>query len=95
MSKIDPCEKLTIGFIKKIERIKITGSVVVLLLAAFWGFATSVHPNMLFRILVFSCGFGFTAYGLTLPFIWLARNIENDYETELENLLQSLGEESQ
>ena len=57
----------------KENKIKIMGSIIIFILTAFWSSAVSVHPNLFFRIVVFSCGFGFTAYGLTLPLVWLAR----------------------
>ena len=61
---------------KSEQRIKLIGGTIISLLAIFWAIAVSAHPNLLFRILIFSTGFGSTAWGLVQPFIWLAESID-------------------
>jgi len=58
------------------NQIKAMGSIIILILTGFWGGLVSFHPNLLWRIIIFSGGFGFTAYSFTLPLVWLARSIE-------------------
>ena len=58
------------------KSIKLFGGTLISLLAIFWTIVVSVHPNPLFRIFMFSIGFGSTALGLVQPFIWLAKSVD-------------------
>lgn len=53
-------------------RLKRDVSVIVCVLAIFWGSLSWVNPNPLFRIIFFSCAFGSTAYWICHGYVhWI------------------------
>ena len=85
---MDPLERLTVDYCKKFERVKIAGTIIILVMAIFWASIVSVHPNFWFRILYFPIAFGTITWGLLQPLLWWARHLQEDYDKEFKNILQ-------
>lgn len=92
---MEQLEKRTITFIKKVEIIKLVGSIIVIVLACFWASISSLHQDFWLRLLYFPIAFGTTAWGLVQPLIWRAKRLETDYDDEFQEMLQSMGRTEQ